>query len=283
MQKSLVKIRSFQIAAHLNKFFSSSMWRTTKKKKLTKKNTIKLSISSLFSLIQLKIIERRFWKVNFIHSSTSSQRKSTFVTIQRSDFHSFVQLYPHKFIFFQTKQFHSNSKFTTKSSFQTADFTWKYLQFTLLKSHKSSSFRRKKRDAYNQPFTGQIRQFVQFTLQNLSSQLKPKFLTDLHFFRCTIDVLHHFLRSATLNSSQLNLLSFISTIEQFILLLFESLQKFTFPSTKTIEQFTNIYQKLPFDPLKQTQQQLHSKNPFEPTQNHAQTFNLTLPWHSQFD
>ena len=129
--------------------------------------------------------------------------------------------------------------------------------------------------------TGQIPQFVQFTLQNLSSQLKLELLPDLYFFGCTIDILHHFLCSTTLNSSQLNLPSFISTIGQFIILPFESLQKFTFLSTKTIEQFTNIYQKLPFVLLKQAQEQLYPENPFEPMQNHAQTFNLTLPWHSQ--
>ena len=99
MQRSLVKSRSFRITTHLNNFFSSSMWRTTKKKKLTKTNTAKLSISSLFSLIQLK---------DNLEKSTSSQSKSTLVTIQRSDFHSFVQIY---FLPY-TKQFHSNSKFT---------------------------------------------------------------------------------------------------------------------------------------------------------------------------
>ena len=93
------------------------------------------------------------------------------------------------------------------------------------------------------------------TLQNLSSLLEIEFLTNLHFFRCTIDILHHFSRSTTLNSSQMNLLSFISIVEQFIVLPFESPQIFTFPSTKTIEKFANIYEKFPFDPLKK-----HSSN-----------------------
>ena len=235
-------------------------------------NTIKPSISSLSSLIQPKIIERRLWKINFISKEIGFRHDPV---IRFSFIYS--NLSTQFYSLSNTKLFHSNSKFTPKNSFQAADFTWKYLQFTLLKNHKSSSFQTTKRGTQNKPFTGQIRQFVQFTLSNLSNQLKLEFFTNLHFFWCTIDILHHFLRSTTLNTSQLNSFSFISTIEQFILLPFKSLQNFTFPSTKTIEQFTNTYEKLPFDPLKQAQQQLHPKNPSEPTQNHAQIFNSTLP------
>ena len=139
MQRSLAKIRSLQITAHLNKSFSSSMWRTTKNKKLTKTNTIKLSISSLFSLIQLKIIESWLWKANFISNEIDFRHHPTirfsFICSTLS-----IQIY----FLSNTKQFHSSSKFSPKNSFRTADFTSKYLQFTLLKNHKSSSFWRKK-------------------------------------------------------------------------------------------------------------------------------------------
>ena len=97
MQRSLLTIRSFEINAQLNKFFFSSTWRRNKKTNWPKPTRLNFRFVFFSRSFTCKSLKGDFEK------STSSQSKSVFATIQRSDFHSFVQLYQTNLFSFKNK------------------------------------------------------------------------------------------------------------------------------------------------------------------------------------
>ena len=166
--------------------------RVTKKQKdkLTKTNTIKFSICFLFSIIHLKIIERRLWKVNFISKEIGFRHDPTirfsFICSTSSD----------KFILFQKQNNSIQTQNLDKKLLSNCTF---YLKISSIQIVEKSNL------LLSGAKTRRVERTVHRSSRSFTSIHFAKFLTSIqirlaHCSRCTIDILHHFLRCSTLNS-----------------------------------------------------------------------------------